>query len=188
LVKKQHVLLTTSRRPTKSMRTLCRDIAYNFPHVVQMNRGKLSLEGTAEKALEFGIEKVTVVDRWKGGPGKIGFFEVKQDGLKGVPPIIYLRSVKFRRDFGEKILGKRIKSVATAVSPLENFEIKKTANALSAFFGASTLSFKEAVNGKCDIVMQILMDSSNRIAITFKLVPELVEIGPRMIISHLVWE
>jgi rRNA maturation protein Rpf1 len=171
------------------MRTLCRDIAYSFPHIVQINRGKLSLEGMVEKALELGIEKVTVVDRWKGGTGKIEFFEVRQDGLKGIPPIIYLRSVKFRRDFGEKMLGKRrIKSVATTVSPSENFETKKTVNALSAFFGAPTLSFKEAVNGKCDIAMQILVDFSNRMTITFRLVPELVEVGPRMVISNLVWE
>jgi rRNA maturation protein Rpf1 len=130
-----------------------------------------------------------VVDRWKGGPGKIEFFEVRQDGLESVPPIIYLCSVKFRRDFGEKMhKGRRIKSVAMAVSSKENFEIKKTEKALSAFFGVPTLSLEEAVNSKYDIVMQILTDSSNRITITFRLAPEMVEVGPRIGIAHLVWE
>jgi len=189
LVKRQRVLLTTSRRPTKGMRTLCRDISYTFSNVVQINRGKLSLEGIAEKALELGIEKAMVVDRWKGGPGKIEFFEVRQDGLEAVPPIIYLRNVKFRRDFGEKMLkGRRIKSIAIAVSPSESFEVKKIEKAFSVFFGISSLSLDEAVNRKYDAVMQILADSSNCIAITFRLVPELVEVGPRIGISHLVWE
>jgi len=171
------------------MRTLCRDISYTFPYVVQINRGKLSLKGIAEKALELDAEKVMVVDRWKGGPGKVEFFEVRQGGLEGVFPTIYLRSVKFRRDFGEKMLrGRRIRSVAMAVSPKENFEVKKTEKALSAFFGVPTLSLEEAVNGKYDIVMQILTDSSNSIIITFRLVPELVEVGPRIEISYLVWE
>ena len=170
------------------MRTLCRDLAYTFPHVVQMNRGKLSLEGIAEKALELDIKKVMVVDRWKGGHGKIEFFEVAQDGLKSVPPMIYLLSVKFRRDFGEKMpRGRRIKSVAIGVSS-ENFEAKKLGNALSAFLGAPTLSPEETVKGKYDAVMQILMDSSNHIVITFRLLLELVEIGPRIGISHLTWE
>lgn len=171
------------------MRTLCRDISYTFPYVVQINRGKLSLEGIAEKALELDIEKVMVVDRWKGGLGKMEFFEVEQDGLETAPPIIYLRSVKFRRDFGEKMpKGRRIKSVAMAVSPSENFEVRKTEKALSAFFGVPTLSLEEAVNGKYDVVMQILTDSSNCVTITFRLVPELVEVGPRIGISYLVWE
>jgi len=171
------------------MRTLCRDISYTFPYIVQINRGKLSLEGIAEKELELNAEKVMVVDRWKGGPGKVEFFEVRQGGLEGVFPTIYLRSVKFRRDFGEKMLrGRRIRSVAMAVSPKENFEVKKTEKALSAFFGVPTLSLEEAVNGKYDIVMQILTDSSNSIIITFRLVPELVEVGPRIEISYLVWE
>jgi rRNA maturation protein Rpf1 len=189
LVKRQHVLLTTSRRPTKNIRTLCRDISYVFPHVVQINRGKLSLEGIAEKALELGVEKVMIVDRWKGEPGKMEFFELRQGDLESTPPIIHLCGIKFRRDFGEKMpKERRIKSVAMAVSSKENFEVKKTEKALSAFFGVPTLSLEEAVNGKYDIVMQILTYSSNCITITFRLVPELAEVGPRIGISYLVWE
>jgi rRNA maturation protein Rpf1 len=170
------------------MRTLCRDISYTFPHIVQINRGKLSLEGIAEKASELNIEKVMLVDRWKGGPGKIQLFKVGQGGLEGVSPIIYLCSVKFRRDFGEKMSKGRINSVAMVVSSSKNFEVKKTETALSAFFEIPTLSIEEAVNSKYNIVMQVLADSSNCVTITFRLVPELVEVGPWMEISHLVWE
>jgi hypothetical protein len=109
--------------------------------------------------------------------------------LEWVPPIIYLCNAKFRRDFGEKIpLDRRVKSVAMVVSSSKNSEVKKTENALSAFFGVPTLSLEEAVNGKYDIVMKILTDSSNSITIMFMLVPKLAEFGPRIGISHLVWE
>jgi len=190
LVKRQYVLLTTLRRPTKDMRTLCRDIAHTFPNIVRINRGKLSLEGVAEKALELDVEKVMIIEGWKRGQVKLRLFDVSRDGLDVIPPIICVSGgVKFRRDFGEQMLKRRrIKSVALATFPKENHETRKLENVLSDFFGVPTLPLEEAVNGKNNAVMQILTDSLNRIAITLKLTPELVEIGPRIGISHLVWE
>jgi len=171
------------------MRTLCRDFSHIVPTIVRINRGKLSLEGIAEKAVEHSIDKVIIIERWKNGPGKIQPFDVKQDGLESVPPIIYMRNVKLRRDFGEQMpKGRRIKSVAIATSSKENFEVKKLENVLSNFFGVPVLSLEEAGDGKCDAVIQVLMDSLNHIIITFKLIPELVEVGPQVNVSHLVWE
>jgi len=186
LVKRQYVLLTTSRKPTKSIRTLCNDLSHTFRKAMRINRGKLSLEGIAEKALELAIERVMIVNRWKGGPGKIDFFEIRQDGLNAFPPIIYVRNIKFRREFG-KGAPKRIDSVAIATSPKQNFEIKKFENALSGFFDVPILSLEEAINGKHDAIMQVLADSLNCITITFRIIPELVEDGPQIGISHLVW-
>ena len=68
------ILLTTSRRPTERIRTLCRELAHVIPNAVRVNRGKLSLDGVAERALEFGADHVIIIDRWKGGPGEIQFF------------------------------------------------------------------------------------------------------------------
>jgi len=88
---------------------------------------------------------------------QILLFEARQDGLKRVPPIVYVRSVKFRRDFGEHTpKGRKVK--------------------------------EEAVNGRYDVVMQIFMNSSNHVVVTFKLIPELVEVGTQMRISRFVWE
>ncbi|MFQ5836261.1 MAG: Brix domain containing protein, partial [Candidatus Bathyarchaeia archaeon] len=92
-------LLTTSRRPTPRIRTFCRDLARSIPNVVRVNRGKLSLDGIAEKALEFNADRVVIVDRWKGGPGKIEFFKIGQEGLVPVPPIMYVASIKLQREF-----------------------------------------------------------------------------------------
>jgi rRNA maturation protein Rpf1 len=189
LAKKPFILLTTSRRPTKNMRSLCRDLSHTFPNTVRINRGKLSLEGVAEKALELDAEKATIVERWKGGMGKIRFFRISKKGLHSVPPLIYIRGVKLRRDFGENTMKRRrMKSLAVASSRTAPLKVKRLENALSEFFNIPILPFDEVTNKKCDIAMQISTDQSNSVIVTFKLVPELVEAGPQIRISHLVWE
>jgi len=171
------------------MRTFCKDISHNFPNIVRINRGKLSLEGTAEKALELGAEKVMIVERWKKGLAKIRFFTISEKGLDAVPPLIYIGGLKLRRDLREKMpKGRRIKSLAVASSRNVLLEVRRIENVLSEFFNIPILSSDEAVNRKCDAVIQISADQPNRIIITFMLLPKLVEIGPQIRISHLIWE
>ncbi|MEM4713464.1 MAG: hypothetical protein QXQ61_02820, partial [Candidatus Bathyarchaeia archaeon] len=102
------ILLTTSRRPTKGIRTFCKDLSHTFPNILRINRGKLSLEDVTAKALELGAKKVVVIDRWKGGPGKIELYQL-DSRLQPIPPLIYLRSVKLRREFQTMPRGRRIK-------------------------------------------------------------------------------
>ena len=40
---------------------------YSIPQVLSINRGKLSLDGISEKALEVNADRVIVVDRWRNG-------------------------------------------------------------------------------------------------------------------------
>ncbi|MEM3672776.1 MAG: hypothetical protein QW468_00910 [Candidatus Bathyarchaeia archaeon] len=185
---KQRILLTTSRRPTKTMRTLCREISYNIPFAIRINRGKLSLEGIAEKSVELGAEKAIIIERWKFGLGKLQFFNVKPEGLEKVPPTIYVRHAKFRRKLaGEIMRGRRIKSIVVAASPQENSIAKKLEKALSDFFAVPVFSLKEAINRKYDAAMQIKINPQKEIVITFILLPELVEIGPQIIVSYAIW-
>jgi rRNA maturation protein Rpf1 len=170
------------------MRTLCRELSYNIPSAIRINRGKLSLEGIAEKSEEFGAEKVMIIERWKPGIGKMQFFNVKPEGLEKAPPTIYMRDSKFRRQLvGETMKGRRIKSIAVAASPQENSTAKKFEKALSDFFAIPVFSIKEAINRKYDVAMQFKINSQKGLTITFILLPELVEIGPQIIVSHAVW-
>jgi len=156
---------------------------------VRINRGKLSLKGVAEKTLELDAEKAMIVERWKEGMGKIRFFDISEKGLDAVPPLIYVRGVKLRRDFEENTpKRRRMKSLAVASSPTVPLKVKRLENALSEFFNIPTLPFEEVINRKCDAAMQISTDQSNSVIITFKLVQGLVEVGPQIRISHLVWE
>jgi rRNA maturation protein Rpf1 len=188
LVKEYTVLLTTSRNPTESIRTLCRDISRTFPNVLRINRGKLSLEGVAEKTWECEAERAVILDRWEKGFGKIEFFAVGQSGLTHLQPTVCLSGVRFRRELCLMPKGTKIESAAIAVSSKGNCETKRFENVLSEVFNFPLLSLEEAVNRSYDIAIQVLSETSKRMAITSILIPEQIEIGPRMEISHLVWE
>lgn len=180
------ILITTSRRPTRAIRTFCKDLSYTIPNTLRINRGKLSLEGLIKKALEVNAEKLVIIDRWKGGPGKIQLFLTSREGLSLVPPLIYLRGVKLRREFPKVTLkGKRIRSIAIANTQSGSAEVEKLKSALSKFLDIPLIPY-EATEGY-DAVMQITL-RRNFLTVTFKLVPEMVEIGPCMKIHHLVWK
>lgn len=189
MVEKPFILLTTSRRPVKNTRTFCRVLSNTFPNVVRINRGKLSLGGVAEKALELDAEKAIIIGKWSGDSGKIQFFRITAKGLDAIPPLIYVKGVKLSRDFEEKApRGRRIKSVAIAASKTPSLEVEKLENVLSEFFNIPVFSLKEICNREFDAAMQISVDPSNRTIVTFKLIPEFVEVGPQIRVSHLVWE
>ena len=156
---------------------------------MRVNRGKLSLGGVAEKALELDAEKAIIIGKWRGAPGKIQFFRISAEGLDVIPPLIYVKGVKLRRDFEEKApRGKRLKSVTIAASERTSLEVKRLENVLSEFFNVPVFSLEEICDRKFDAAMQISVDPSNCMIITFKLVPEFVEVGPQARVSHLVWE
>lgn len=190
LTEESLILLTTSRRTTKDLRTLCRDLSDIFHNIFRVNRGKLSIEGIAEKASESNAGKVMVIDRCRGCLGKIQFFRVGQKGLIAVPPQLYLRGMKLGRDFEEKARarGAKARSVALVASPKPCLKSEKIETALSEFFDVPVLSLDTAISKKYDIVMQVSTESSNSATITFRLTPDLVEVGPRIRITNVIWE
>ncbi len=179
------ILVTTSRRPTGRTRTLCNDLARSIPRAVRINRGKLNLDGIAEKALEIDADRVVVVNRWKGGPGKIEFFKAGSEGLTPVFPILYVAGIRFQREFNVRIGS--VQSLAVTVSPRCSLEATKTAESLANFFSVP-FSPKEKGSSKYQASMHFSSDASRRTQITFMLLSKFIEAGPRMIISHTVWE
>jgi len=181
------ILLTTSRRPTRRIRTFCKELSYNIPNVTGINRGKLSLEGLAAKALELNAEKAMIVDRWKGGPGKIELFKLENGKLQPMPPLIYLRGVKLRREFGTMPRGRRIKSTAIFASSEPSEEIERLEKTLSDFFDLPVVHRWEECK-PYNALLYVKSDQSGEIVMSFRLFPENVEIGPRMRVSHLIWD
>jgi rRNA maturation protein Rpf1 len=181
---KQTILLTTSRRPTRRIRTFCQDLARSVPEVVRINRGKLNRDGIAERALEFNADRVIILDRWKGGTGKIKFFRIKPTGLTPVPPLMYVAGIKIQREFGEET--KTIRSLAATVLS-ESMHVVRIANFLSDFLDVPVLSENEnAPNFEAS--MNVSLDASRKTQITFALLPLAVEVGPRISMSHIEWE
>lgn len=179
------ILLTTSRRPTRRIRTLCHDFVRSVPNVVRINRGKLNLDGIAERAVELNMDRIVVIDRWKGGPGKIKLFRIEPTGLFSVPPLMYVAGVRLQREFEAKT--KHVRSLVVTTKPGNPPETVRIAERLSDFFNLPRLSIDEAAT-KYQASMYISLNASRRTQITFMLLPQMVEIGPRITLSKLVWE
>ena len=179
------ILLTTSRRPTRRIRTLCHDFVRSVPNIVRINRGKLNLDGIAERAVELNANRIVAIDRWKAGPGKIKLFRIAQTGLVPVPPLMYVAGVRLRREFEAKT--KRIRSLVVTMEPENPTETIRIAEQLSDFFNLPRLSIDEAAT-KYQASMHVSLDASRRAQITFMFLPQMVEIGPRITLSKVVWE
>ena len=180
------ILLTTSRRPTNRMRTLCHDLARSIPNVVRINRGKLNLDGIAEKALEFNADRVIIVDRWKGGPGKIKLFQAGPEGLILVPPLIFVGGIRLQREL-EGVRAKPVRSLTITTSHEKSPQVAKIAESLSGFLNVPASTMDVAAS-RYEAAMHVSSGASAQIQITFMLLPQAMEIGPRITVSRVVWE
>jgi rRNA maturation protein Rpf1 len=145
----------------------------------------MSLDGVAEKALEVEADRVVVVDRWRGGPGKINLFMISSNGLKSVPPLMLIRAIRLRREFEETT--RRARSSAITLEHEDSTELERVAERMSQYFGLPVLSVDEA-SRKHRASMHFSFDSSRHIQITFMRLQRMVEIGPRVTLSKLVWD
>ncbi|MBN1784138.1 MAG: hypothetical protein JW815_00155 [Candidatus Bathyarchaeota archaeon] len=179
------ILLTTSRRPTGRIRTFCRDLANSIPDTVRVNRGKMSLDGIAEKAIEVEAEKIVVVDRWQGGPGRISLYRLGSSGLDFVPPLMLIKGIQLRREF--KSVKKHGQSSVITFAPKNSLATDKIAGQLSQFFGLPA-HYLDDVAGTHVIAMHLSFDCSGVLQLTFKRLQQMVEIGPRITISKLIWD
>jgi rRNA maturation protein Rpf1 len=168
------------------MRTLCHDLARSIPNIIRINRGKLSLIEIAEKALENNADKVVIVDRWKGGPGKIRFFKVNSTGLKAIPPLIYIKGIRLQRTF-EKAKAKPVRSLGLIPPSKKTKQTSKVARFISEFFVVSMIPTEEDWK-KFQAAITVSLDSMKRMRISFLLLPKKIEIGPRITVSHVIWE
>ena len=176
------ILLTTSRRPTQRIRTFCRDLSSSFSNITRVNRGKMSLDAVAEKALELNAEKVIIVGRWHGAPGKIGLFKVSM-GLTAVSPMMVIQNIRLCRELKQT---SRIKSSVITLEPYSSAQLQRLAGSISMFFGLPVSSVDEASEHH-KVSMHLSFDSKRRVKLTFMLLERMVEIGPQVTFSRLVW-
>ena len=145
----------------------------------------MSLDEVAERAIELEADRVVMVDRWRGGPGKINLFQMSSTGLTSVPPLMLVSRIRLRREFEE--VTRRSRSSVITMKPEDSDELERIADRLSQYFGLPVLSVDEAVK-RHPASMHFSFDSSRRLQITFMRLQRMVEIGPRVTLSKLVWE
>lgn len=183
------ILLTTSHRPTRRIRSFCNDLARSIPRLIRINRGKMSLLEVAERSLQIGAEKFIVVDRWKGGPGRIRLFKVSNGDFNEEPPRLYISGVKMRREcrVPREIIGKTINSLFIDITGDVNQEVNRFRLSIAEFLGLPAIkSLDEMLN--YEACMRISSGEDCWAFISFYLPSSNVEIGPRIKISHVVWD
>ena len=175
-------MITMSRRPTRIIRTFCNELAATLPDAIRVNRGKMSFEDIAEKAWELGAEKVILVARWKGNPGKICLYNVGDEGLEPFPPLIYIYGVKLRRDMGVK-LGK-VRSLAVTARP----ERRRFGKALAEFLEVPFIEPGSEPEEMPDVLLKVKPDVERYAVMSFFRTSDGREVGPRVRVRHLIWE
>jgi rRNA maturation protein Rpf1 len=178
------ILLTTSRQPTNPIRTLCRDLSHSVPGIMRVNRGKMSLHEAGEKAVSIGADKIIVLDRWKGGFCRIRLLKIGQ-GIVEVPPCLNITKVKFRREFrsSRKTPG-RLFIDKSGEAELGTDKLKKS---FSDFLELPIVNVLEAPS-EYEATMRVMSGASRFIEIRFYTLPRNIEIGPRILISNVVWQ
>ena len=179
------ILLTTSRNPTPKIRSFCNDIARVVPNIALVNRGKMSMNDLAEKALETNADRAVIIDRWERGIGRIEFFQVSSGHLTSVPPILFIADVKLQREIAQT----RLKPIHSLVmtQPTSTSNSVQLADALTKFFSVPTLSEKKAASNY-QAAIRISRNAKERVQVTFTQLPNMVEVGPRMTLGRVEWE
>lgn len=183
------ILITTSHRPTRRVRSLCKDLAYSIPGLARVNRGKMSLIEVAEKTVQMNSDRFIVVDRWRGGPGRIRFFRITDGEFMESPPRIYISGVKLRREFNisREWIKKKNNLLFLEDDVEESLEIRKFKSVISDFFGIPVLKGGAETLGY-EAYMRITAGEDCWATISFFCLLSRTEIGPRIKISHIVWD
>lgn len=177
------LLISTSRRPTRRILSFAKDLRNSIPNSVKLQRGKRGLGDLLDAALEAGCDRVLLITRWKGSPGKIWMMEAEGGAFRPVPPLIYLRGIKLRREFG--VEGRFVASAIT-LGPVKR-EGVELARSLSRFLRMPVLGDSRDARGE-GASIHISEDRAGALRVSVTSPGGAREVGPAFTIRHLVWE
>lgn len=121
------ILLTTSRRPTVTIRAFCRFLEKTIPGVIKTSRGKSNIKDIMNQALQLKAEKIVIIDRSKGGPSRIECYVTKDGEMIPSAPILYVG--------GMRIVKERLTTVSCITFEESiSAEAKKSAEGLARLF------------------------------------------------------
>ncbi|MDT7887419.1 MAG: hypothetical protein RQ885_00405 [Desulfurococcales archaeon] len=101
-----NILVTSSHRPSRRVRSFINDLAGTIVGVKKINRGKKSLEGLAEIMSIEGLRTLIIVNTWKANPGRIDVYKRVEGSLSRIGYIV-VRSIKLSREQGASACSMR---------------------------------------------------------------------------------
>ncbi len=111
------ILITTSRRPTKRVRSFCKDLALVIPNSTKVNRGKKSLHDVLIEAVQRRHPYFLIVETWKGNPGNMLFYSTSNLQLEEPIAVFRVKGVKLQREIQRRTKWKNVGSIAVIKNP-----------------------------------------------------------------------
>lgn len=171
------IVISTCRRPTPRINSFVKDLSHSLQNCVVAPRGKMSLQKVVDSAVEMEAERLILVNRWKGEPGEIRLQRLHDQRSRMVYPVIYLRSVKLRREY-----SVQERFVAEAITSEEGKTAIDLARVLAEFL---ELPLRLDRNAFCSF--HIAEDDSKELTVNLTSPAATQEVGPGFIVRHLAW-
>jgi len=137
----------------------------------------MSLQEVVDSAVEGKADRLLLVNRWKGEPGEIRLQHLKDGKSHLVYPVIFLRSVKLRREY-----DVRERFVAEAITSGKRKIDIDFARPLANFFELPLLSDRDAF---CSF--HVAENHSKKLAVNLTSPAATREVGPGFVVRHLAW-
>ena len=186
------ILITTSRRPTRRIRSLIKDLFRVIPGAVRVNRGKMNIRDVAMRALREGFCRAMIVGRYKGNPGRIRFLKVTPSGFEYIPPVVFLSGITLRREMTDK-RAPQGRDMAIITFSDEEEEVLRFARSLAYAFNREmfVVDKLDDIGGiyedqEYDVFLAVKADREG-FALRFYYAPELEELGPRLRVGRVIY-
>lgn len=160
------------------MNSLVRDLANAFPNSVRFRRGKLGLDGLVDAAVENEADRLIILQRWKGGPGKLELRILRGSKLTFFPPLMLISGTRLAREYRA---GRTPKIKAVCVGRGAGEEAMRLAKAFSDFLGLPILH--EDSN-----IPALRVDEVRSHQHTVTVTDGGNEVGPSITLKKLFWE
>ncbi|MFH0847903.1 MAG: hypothetical protein V1857_00170 [archaeon] len=171
------ILITTSKEPTQRINSFVRDLNHSIPNTRTLRRGKTSTREMPKQVSAEQCDRLIVVHRWHGGPGRLEFYKLNEKGLVTHYPIILLRGVKLRREYGVK--GR---FTAQGITCENNQTIFRLGAALSEF-----LDLPQTKEHNFEVSLHMSCSNDDTIRISIADPNNGAEFGPSMSVDRLIW-
>ena len=148
-----------------------------------MNRGKLGLIEVFDRVLGEETAKLLLVERWKGGPGRIHFYQITPEAPRRLLSLV-LGGVKTQIDFGRRRRLPSKLSVTVAEDAPSN--VLKLAQFLASFLMIPLAP--STTDEPATPTLRIGSSPDHEARIQVHAPPSGREVGPRLIVTQAVWE
>jgi rRNA maturation protein Rpf1 len=170
--------LTTGRETSQRLNILLKELSAVIPNARVVRRGKSSIENLSMRLLDDGFTHAVGIYRWHGGPGRIDFFNVTRNGMRQVPPIVLLGYVVLRREYPTKHKSSMIDALSFEKTSTKTLRL---AHVLSEILELPQVEYSSS--SSCSLHLR-----ESNVSIELAVIsPDCRDIGPKLVLSKLLW-